>query len=82
MPDWTSCWNGMGGWGMGFGGGLFMLIFWAVLIVGLVLVVRWAMDQSRSTGGSKSALDILRERYARGEIQKDEYEEKKRELIA
>lgn len=80
MPNWTSCWSGMG-WGMGGFGGLFMIFFWALIIIGAVLIVRWMMEQSGG-GRSKSALDILRERYARGEIQKEEYEEKKRELTA
>jgi putative membrane protein len=73
---WMDHW---GGWGMGFGG-LTMLLFWAILIVVLVLAVRWFVEQS-GNGRAKSALEILRERYARGEIQKEEYEQKRRDLL-
>ncbi len=65
------------GWGMGFGW-LFMILFWALVIVGIVALLRGPSDQSGSRG--KTALEILRERYARGEIQKEEYEQKKRDL--
>lgn len=71
------------GWGMGFGG-LFMIFFWALVIVGFFVLIRWFADQSSwSKGGrEKSALEILRERYARGEIQKEEYDQKKQDLAA
>ena len=81
MPNWTSCFGGMGGgwgWGMGFGG-IFMILFWAVIVVGAVLLFRWMADQSK---GGKTALQILQERYARGEMQREEYEQKKRDLTA
>jgi len=49
--------------------------------VGVVLVVKWLMGQG---GASRedSALDILKKRYARGEINKQEFEERKRDLLA
>jgi putative membrane protein len=60
-----------GGWGMGFG----MLLFWGLLIAAIVLLVKGC-----GVRGDKSALDILKERYARGEIERDEFEQKKRDL--
>ena len=79
MPNWTSCFGGMGGgWGMGFGG-IFVILFWALIIVGAVVLFRWITDQSK---GGKTALQILQERYARGELQREEYEQKKRDLTA
>jgi putative membrane protein len=56
-----------------------MFVFWGLVIVGVVLAIRWLVAQG---GGSRSdrALDILRERYARGEINKDEFEAKQRDL--
>lgn len=75
MPNWTGCFGGIG-WGMGFGG-LFMLLFWGAIIVGAIALVRWMLDQSK---GGKSALQILQERYARGEIDKAEFDERKRNL--
>ena len=67
-----------GGWGMGFGG-IFMILFWALIIIGAVVLFRWITDQSK---GGKTALQILQERYARGELQREEYEQKKRDLTA
>ena len=84
----------MGGWG--FGGGIFMIIFWILIIVGLVVLIRWLVVSTRShqaVGGpagpaqtnqaqTNQARDILRERFARGEIDQAEFEEKKRLLAA
>jgi putative membrane protein len=75
------------GWGMhpmmwgawGFGMMFMMVLFWALGIVGIVLLIRWLMSQGRDTR-TDSALEILRQRYARGEINKEEFEVKKRDL--
>ena len=74
----------MGEWGMGWFGGLFALIFWILVIVGLVFLIKWLI-QSTSRGhtgnaGGNRALEILKERYARGEIDKAEFETKKTDL--
>ena len=61
----------MGIWGLGMM--LFMLVFWALVIVGLVLGLRWLATQGRESR-SDAALDILRQRYARGEINQDEFD--------
>jgi len=67
-------------WGMwGLGIGLMMLLFWGVVIVGLVLAIRWLVGQGRPPQSDR-ALDILRQRYASGEIGKEEFEAKKRDL--
>ena len=75
----------MGGWGMGWFGMIFMLVFWVLVILGLIFLIKWLIQNTRkdagtSNGGSK-ALDILKERYARGEIEKEEFEEKKKALM-
>jgi putative membrane protein len=79
--------NHMMGWGGGwFGmifGPLFMILLLAVAIATAVVLVRWLagsmtgfhMQQARPT-----ALDVLAERFARGEIDKDEFEERRRLL--
>ncbi len=64
----------------GFGGG-FMWIFWILLIVAIVWAVK-AAGGSRNNPSEKrkSALDILKERYARGEIDQQEFEQKRKDL--
>ncbi len=61
-------------------GMLLMALFWVALIVGVVLVVKWLMGQG---GASRedSALDILNKRYARGVIDRHEFEERKRDVL-
>jgi putative membrane protein len=66
-----------GAWG--FGLGFLMLLFWAAVIVGIVLLIRWLISQGK-VAPPDSALEILRQRYARGEIDKEEFEVKKRDL--
>ena len=62
----------------GFGGG-FMWIIWILVLFLIVWVIRSALSSKSSTDNShKSALDILKERYARGDISHDEFEQKKK----
>jgi putative membrane protein len=59
------------------------LLWWAILILGIIVLVRLlGRDTSRAatTTPEETALDILKKRYARGEIDKHEFEEKKRDL--
>jgi putative membrane protein len=65
---------------MPWGGGFWMLIWWALIIVGIVFLIKWIVQQTSRTGGNKSALDILKERYARGEISREEFEQRKRDI--
>ena len=58
---------------------LMMLVFWGLVIAGLVLGLRWLVSQGRGAGRDE-ALEILRQRYARGEIDKQEFETRKRDL--
>lgn len=73
-----------GGWGanMGGWGWLMMALFWILVIVGLVIAARWILGTNRGgmVGREESALDILKKRYARGELSREEYERMKREL--
>ena len=74
---WHPMWGMWGAWGLGMM--LFMLVFWVLVIVGLVLGIRWLATQGRESR-SDTALEILRQRYARGEINKEEFDAKKRDL--
>ena len=70
-------------WWMWSAGGLVMmlamLVFWGVVIAGIVIGLRWLVSQGRHDRGDR-ALEILRERYARGEIDKEEFDAKSRDL--
>ncbi|RJR51800.1 MAG: SHOCT domain-containing protein [Desulfobacteraceae bacterium] len=73
------------GWGMGWFGGIFMFAFWILVIIGMVFLIKWLVQNTRggathSRTEASRALEILKERYARGEIDKQEFEEKKRDL--
>ncbi len=79
-------WHGGGDWGHMMFGPLMMLVFVAVVIVLLVLAVRWLGGAGHGAVApphphpEKTPLDILEERFARGEIDKDEFEERRRIL--
>ena len=79
----TSGWQGGGGGMMGGSGWgwIFMLLFWGLVIWGVVALVRGAAGSGPSAPHPDSALELLKRRYARGEINKQEYEEKKRDLV-
>lgn len=72
--------NDMGWFGGGSFGWLFMFLFWGLVILGLVALVRWLAQSSSGKACDKSALDILKERYARGEIDREEFERKRTDL--
>ncbi|MFZ0132211.1 MAG: SHOCT domain-containing protein [Desulfobacterales bacterium] len=87
MPMWNHWGPGMMGWGIGGGGwlgGIFMLVWWIVVIAALVALFRWLSTSRRSasacSSSSESALDIAKKRYARGEIDQEQYLALKREL--
>jgi putative membrane protein len=69
----------MGGWwGIGW---IFMIIFGGLIILGLIILIRWLVGMTKATRVEESALDILKKRYAREEINKEEFEQKKRDLM-
>ena len=67
------------GYGMGYFGWIFMVLFWGAII----WLIVWLVNQNRRTNndhGRRTPHEILKERYASGEISRKEYEEIKREL--
>ena len=65
-----------------------MVAFWAAIVIGIVLLVTWLLRHRHEhlvvhgagVAGAETPLDILQRRYAGGEIDKAEYEEKKKDL--
>ena len=76
-------WHEGMGWWMLFGG-FWMIVFWG----GIIALIVWGITRLTRGGGSPSggkkseAFDIARERYARGEISKEEFDQIKRDLTS
>ena len=84
VADRSDVWHYGWGWGHMIFGSITMLLFWGGIIIVIVLAVRWlSAGSSQGTALSPSrnrAQEILEERFARGEIDKEEFEERKRLL--
>ncbi len=83
--DWWGMMGPMMGYGMGWLGMIMMVVFWGLLIVGGIFLVKWLVQASGrggipAAGGGGRALEILKERYARGEITKAEFESMRADL--
>lgn len=79
-------WGDMGamGWGGGVLGAVPMVLWWVLIILGIVVLAKWLLagtSRGQAASGDR-ALEVLRERYARGEIDKDEFDKRKRDLAA
>jgi putative membrane protein len=76
-------------WGWEYHMGMFSIIlmglFWIAVMVAILLSIRWlvvsASHKHRQDGPRDSALEILKIRYAKGEIDKEEFEEKRKDLL-
>ncbi len=83
--DWHMGSGMMGGWGFGGGGGIFMIFIWILVIVGLVFLIKWLIQTitggNPKTESNPTAMDILKQRYAKGEIDKAEFEAMKKDII-
>ena len=85
-PQWGMMDGGWGGYGWGYG--LMHVAVTIAVVVGVVFLVIWAVRAATGASphhlhGRRSAgLDVLEERYARGEIQRDEYLQKKKDIGA
>lgn len=74
-------WDGIGGMGWGWIGlgMVHMLLFWILVILGIVVLVRW-LAAGPPRDHLPDALEILKARYARGEITKEQFEQMKRDI--
>lgn len=83
-PGWGYGWDMGWGWGHMLSGGLMMILFWGGIILVIVFAVRalggGSSQGTPPTASRNKALDILQERFARGEIDKAEFDERKRLL--
>jgi putative membrane protein len=73
----------MDGYSYGMSSGMWILgaIFWILILAGIVLLIKYLWEGAGAKGAQESALEILKKRYAKGEINKEEFEEKKKDLI-
>lgn len=75
MGQWMH--GGAWGWGLGM---IFMAAFWILVIIAVIWLVRSASDHPVRAGPRETPLEILQRRYASGDIGRDEYEQKRRDL--
>lgn len=81
MPNWM--WGDrMYGYGMGWGwlGFIFMIVFWGLVILGIVYLVKILTGRNAASSKEETPLDILKKRYARGEIDAEEFARRKKDL--
>ena len=85
-------WYGGGGWGAGswIGMGLGMLVFWGLVVFGVVALLRWSSHERQHPGsswtqppaaGASTALQTLDERFARGDLTEEEYRHRRDVLM-
>ena len=75
----------MGPWGMGWFGVIFVFLIVILIVVAVIFLLprlkqNYKIDAAETSSGKSKAHEILEERYARGEIDKSEFEEKKKDL--
>ncbi len=68
------------GWGWMAMGWIMMLAFWLLVIVGVVAVVRWASARGAVGPHAEPPMEILRRRYAAGELTREQFESMRREV--
>jgi putative membrane protein len=84
----STMWFGLGRFGYGhmlpwmtWVGPIGMLVVWALVVTAIVFLIRYLARQSKSSATDSLALAILKERYARGEINKEEFDQKRKDIL-
>ncbi|MCL4536281.1 MAG: SHOCT domain-containing protein [Nitrospirae bacterium] len=74
--------DGMYGYGMGWGwfGPILMIVFWGLVILGIVYLVKAIAGRGAASSKEETPLDILKKRYARGEIDAEEFARRRKDL--
>ncbi len=75
----------MGAGGFGIFGAILSLLFFLLIVVGIIIFIYWIIKQftpgiTSQIPSTNRALEILKERYAKGEITKEEFEEMRKEI--
>ena len=66
---------------LGWVGPILMILVWAAIITAVVFLIRYLVRQSRHGSKADAAMEILRSRYARGEVSKEQFEEMRKLLL-
>ena len=64
---------GFGGFGLGW---LFMILFWSLVIIGIVYIIKQVIVGNKTSFKQETAEQILKQRYASGEISRDEFNDR------
>ncbi len=74
MMDWGAC-----GWGAGMGW-IWMILFWGLVAAAIVYIVQALSRRAGRSGPEETPIDILKKRYAKGELTKEEFDRMKDDL--
>lgn len=70
-------------WGQHWMSGGFMWIFWIAVLIALFFFIKWVVQQKPGDQrAGENAMGVLKKRYARGDIDKEEFEQKKKDLLS